>query len=97
MLLNGTPAGFFSGYCDLRQGEPMSPLFFVDFMEVFSRMLIAMVESGFLPRFSVGYHNISHLLLEDDLLIFCGHSLCNGSFYKVLTSQVNSPLPWRSI
>jgi hypothetical protein len=77
VLVNGTPAGFFSSSRGLRQGDPLSPLLFVIVMEALSKMLTVTVNRGLLSGFSVGSRlseglNISHLLFADDTLIFCG-------------------------
>ena len=44
VLINGTPADFFSSSQGVRQGDPLSPLLFVMVMEAFSRMMNVMVE-----------------------------------------------------
>lgn len=74
VLVNGSPAGFFSSSRGLRQGDP---LLFVVVMKVLSKMLFVSVNSGLFSGFSVGSRNsatvhISHLLFADDTLIFCG-------------------------
>jgi hypothetical protein len=66
--------------CDLRYGDPLSPLLFAIVMETLSKMLSATVNGGFLSGFSVVFRNydalnISHLLFVDDTLIFCGTNL----------------------
>jgi hypothetical protein len=77
VLVNGSPAGFFSSSRGLRQGDPLSPLLFVVVMEALSKMLTVSVNRGLFSGFSVGSRNsvavnISHLLFADDTLVFCG-------------------------
>jgi hypothetical protein len=40
VLVNGTPSGFISSSCGLRQGNPLSPLLLVIVMEALSKLLI---------------------------------------------------------
>jgi hypothetical protein len=74
VLVNGSPFGFFSSYCGLRQGDPLSPLMFVVVMEALSKMFYVSVDRGRLSSFSVGSRllvvNISHLLFSDVTLVF---------------------------
>jgi hypothetical protein len=73
MLVNDTPTSFFSSSCDLRQGNPMSPLFFFIVIEALGRMISAAMSGGLLFTFSVGTGiDFSHLLFVDDTLIFIG-------------------------
>jgi hypothetical protein len=76
VLVNGTPSGFFSSSCGLRQGDPLSPLLFVIVMEALSKLFSITVQRGFLSGFSVGFDSngviiISHMLFTDDTLVFC--------------------------
>ena len=54
MLINGAPVDLFSSSRGVRQGDPLSPLFFVVVMEAFSRMMNVVVERKLLSGFSVG-------------------------------------------
>ena len=46
ILVNGSPTGFFSSSQGLRQGNSLSPLPFILFMDMLSRMLKRTVEGG---------------------------------------------------
>lgn len=76
MLVNGTLAEFFNSSCSLRQGDLLSPFFFIFFMEAFGRMVEVATGGGFLFEFLVGNGIIgsiiiSHLLFANDTLLFC--------------------------
>ena len=69
------PYRFFQSSRGLRQGDPLSPYFFVIEMEMFSGLLMRAVDEGFLSgcrvksRYGEGV-KISHLLFADDTLVF---------------------------
>jgi hypothetical protein len=89
VLVNGTPAGFFSSSRGLRQGDPLSPFLFVIVMEALSKMLTVTVDRGLLSGFSVGARlpeavSISHLLFADDTLVFCGANPDHLRYLRVL-------------
>jgi hypothetical protein len=71
VLVNGTPTGFFSRSRGLRQGDPLSLLWFLFVMKALGRMIFAMVSGGLLDGFSMGNIAFSHLLFAYDTLIFC--------------------------
>ncbi len=54
VLINDTPASFFNSSRGIRQGDPLSPLFFLLEMEVLSRLLKRTEEGGYIRGFQVG-------------------------------------------
>lgn len=46
ILINGSPFGFFSSSCDLRQRDPLLPLLFVVVMEALNMMVFVTVDRG---------------------------------------------------
>jgi hypothetical protein len=89
VLVNGTPAGFFSNSRGLRQGDPLSPFLFVIVMEALSKMLTIIVDRGLLSGFSVSARlleviSISHLMFADDTLVFCGANPDYQRYLRVL-------------
>ena len=76
VLINGSPAGFFPSSKGLRQGDPLSPYFFVIGMEALSCLINRAVDGNYLSGSRVANGrgedlSISHLLYADDTLIFC--------------------------
>jgi hypothetical protein len=74
--VNGIPEGFFNSLQEIRQGDPLSPLFFVLVMEALSRIVNVTIEHGLLTSFPMGgrvFSNlvVSRLLFTDNTLIFC--------------------------
>ena len=63
---------FFGSSHSLRQGNPLSPLFFLLVMDVLSRLLKRTEEGGFLRGFQAGRVqggiNIPYLLFADDTI-----------------------------
>jgi hypothetical protein len=88
VLVNGSPAGFFSSSRGLRQGDSLSHFLFVIVMEALSKMITATVDRGLLSGFSAGSRpptvNISHLLFVDDTLIFGGANPNHLRYLRVL-------------
>ena len=75
VLINGGPEGFFGSSRGIRQGDSLSPLLFVIFMEALSRMMSKAVECGILSGFQVDSMDshlvwVFHLLFADDIMIF---------------------------
>lgn len=74
--MNSLLVGFFDSSCYLRQGDLLSLLLFIIIMEILSKMILGLVEDGFLYSFSMenndyGSINIFHLLFANDTLNFC--------------------------
>ncbi|KAJ9703718.1 hypothetical protein PVL29_005138 [Vitis rotundifolia] len=76
VMVNGTPAGFFSSSKGLREGDPLSPYLFIMGMEVLNVLISKAVEGGFIIGCRIWRDrgqavNISHLLFADDTIVFC--------------------------
>ena len=75
VLFNGSLADFFESSRGLRQGDPLSPMFFV-MMEVLSKMMKKAEGAGLLRGFRANGRRgrgvcVSHLLFVDDTILFC--------------------------
>jgi len=76
IILNGGSAGQFKGGRGLRQGHPLSPLLFVLTMEYLSRALkVACATPYFKYHPGCKKHGLVHLMLADDLMLFCAADL----------------------
>ncbi|KAL2251999.1 UNVERIFIED_CONTAM: hypothetical protein Sindi_2322200 [Sesamum indicum] len=73
ICLNENPHGFFAGARGLRQGDPLSPYFFVLVMEVLNLGLSQLIEQDmqFTYHWKCEPAKIFQLGFSDDLLLFC--------------------------
>ncbi|XP_075101658.1 uncharacterized protein LOC142177094 [Nicotiana tabacum] len=72
VLVNGQSSGFFKSTRGVKQGDPLSPTFFILSAEVLSRSLNKLIEDksfvGFgMPKWS---DSLNHLAYADDMIIF---------------------------
>jgi len=71
MHINGFQGGDFKGGRGLKQGDPLSPLLFVLFMEYFTRLMQkASMQSGFSIHPHCGKLNLIHLIFANNVMIF---------------------------
>ena len=95
MLINGSPAGYFSSNKGIRQGDPLSPYIFVIVMEFWSiQMDLAMASGKLQPIKRSTSNHLSHLLFVDDMLIFCraNKSSLKELNYLLASLQLNTGL-----
>lgn len=73
VLVNGSPAGFFSSSRGLKQGDPISPALFTILSDLLSRMLSNAEASGKISGIKISRTSprISHLMYAEDLVIYC--------------------------
>jgi hypothetical protein len=73
VIVNGEPVGSIRPSRGLRQGDPLSPYFFLLCAEVLSSLLHHAARLGALPGVptSRGGPKINHLFFADDSLLFC--------------------------
>lgn len=72
ILINGVPTGYFKCGMGVRQGDPISPILFGLVEEVLSCLFSRAEQSwDFVPlRFCRGHLFPSHILYDDNILIF---------------------------
>ena len=85
LLINGSPAGFFTSNRGIRQGDPLSPYIFVLVMEYWSiqiEIALASVKTDTIRRDAHkalvkietirrdAHNSVSHLMFADDMLVF---------------------------
>lgn len=74
MILNGSLCAFFSSSRGLRQGDPLSPFFFIILAESFSRAILVARKSGLWKGISIPNMVVRHchcLFANDTLLFGC--------------------------
>lgn len=96
---NGTKSTYFKPSRGLQQGDPISPLLFIVFMEVFSPLIQKVVHYHLWVLAFPRKHalNISHLMFADDVIIFTksspwgleGLSSLFHTFCKATGLQIN--------
>jgi hypothetical protein len=79
VLVNGKLACLFKCTCDVRKGDPLSPLLFCIAEEVLSRSISnALLKGELSPMSLCRYTQIpSHVLYSDDIMVFCKGSKKN--------------------
>ena len=72
VLINGSPEGFITPEKGIRQGDPLSPYFFILCAEVLSHMMNKAMEDRSLGGIKISNHApaVNHLLFADDSLFF---------------------------
>lgn len=81
IAINGKLHGYFSCSRGVREGDPLSHLFFCLAEEVLSRSLTKLVRDGDLKLIQGSRHNYTpcHILYADDIMGFCKGSASNNN------------------
>uniref|UniRef100_A0A803NUS3 Reverse transcriptase domain-containing protein n=1 Tax=Cannabis sativa TaxID=3483 RepID=A0A803NUS3_CANSA len=84
VLINGGITKKFFPRRGIRQGDPLSPLFFILCGEVLSRMFLAKEIEGALIGYPIGVDGqaITHLMYADDLVVFLKADCNNVASFK---------------
>ena len=71
VLINGTPSDFFLALRGIRQGCPLSPLFFILIIESLSRIIMDAQQKGHIKGFQYSPNlSLTHLLFVDNVFLF---------------------------
>ena len=88
VLINGSPVGYFGSSRGIRKDNPISPYIFVIIMEFWTVQMDLAIASGTLqpPKREMPVV-VSHLIFEDDMLIFCK---ANKKSFNTINSLLDS-------
>lgn len=71
VLIHGLPGPPIMHAKGLRQGDPMSPMFFTIMIDVLNSIILHAVQTGILHRLTPNHMASSISLYADDVLVFC--------------------------
>lgn len=74
--INGEFVGRFRSFRGVKQGDPLSPMFFIMAQQILSTNIQKKIAENSIGQYKVGRHgiSISHLLYADDILLFTNDS-----------------------